>query len=387
MNVAARAQVEFARRWLRDDVFPLWTSEGIDAATGAFVEALDHEGQALTIPRRGMIQSRQIYSCIEAAKLGMISSDRVKDIVTRAMAWLLRAYSKPTGAFAHAADAAGLQVNPQEDLYAQAFALFGMANAYGVTHDAATKERAKKLLKFLRAERRAPQGGFTEIIAGKTLFQSNPHMHLFEAAVTWVQVDSGDSTWTELAKELYELMSRKFIDPSSGALAEHFTADWQPLREAGRFVFEPGHQYEWGRLALQFAALTGTNVGELPARLFALSEKTGIDPGTGCVRDEIWSDLSVKTPTSRFWPQSERAKAALHLGQLAAPEHQASYAKAADESVAALYRYFTGIRAGLWHDTLRADGQFVQQPVKASSLYHIIGALGDYIEKRPLLKD
>lgn len=387
MNATVRDQIHFAERWLREDVFPLWTSEGIDSATGAFVEALDHQGRALAIPRRGMIQSRQIYSCVEAAKLGILPKDRAQEIVARATAWLLKAYSKPSGAFAHAADAAGSQVNPQEDLYAQAFALFGMANAYGVTHDAGTKERAKQLLKFLRSERRAPHGGFTEILAGKTLFQSNPHMHLFEAAVAWVEVDSGDSTWTELANEIYELMSRKFIDPSSGALAEHFTADWQPLLEAGHFVFEPGHQYEWGRLVLQFSALTGADVGDLPVRLFALSERTGIDARTGFVRDEIWSDLSVKTTTSRFWPQSERAKAALHLGQLASPEHQAAYARAADEGVAALCRYFTGIRPGLWHDTLLTDGQFVQQPVKASSLYHIIGALGDYIKKRPLLRD
>ena len=47
-------------------------------------------------------------------------------------------------------------------------------------------------------------------------------------------------------------------------------------------------------------------------------------------------------------------------------------------TAAALFRYFDLPVRGLWFDTWEENGNFREQPVKSSSLYHIIGAISEY---------
>ena len=42
-----------------------------------------------------------------------------------------------------------------------------------------------------------------------------------------------------------------------------------------------------------------------------------------------------------------------------------------------LRRYLETGTPGLWHDRLKADGQFVQQSAPASSFYHIVCAIDE----------
>ena len=53
--------------------------------------------------------------------------------------------------------------------------------------------------------------------------------------------------------------------------------------------------------------------------------------------------------------------------------------RAADQAFDALFKFFKG---GLWEDQILENGEFKKQPVKASSLYHIVNALSEYINKR-----
>ena len=46
---------------------------------------------------------------------------------------------------------------------------------------------------------------------GQIVYRSNPHMHLFEAALAWMAVDR-DPEWRSLADELCVLATTKFID-------------------------------------------------------------------------------------------------------------------------------------------------------------------------------
>lgn len=154
-------------------------------------------------------------------------------------------------------------------------------------------------------------------------------MHLFEAALAWVEFDD-DPRWVALADSLLQLCLEKLIDPSTGLLAEKFVDGWAIAREGGRFVFEPGHQYEWCWLMQRYETLTGKNAGPRVRQLFEISETCGISPDRRAAYDEVWSDLTPKLTSSRFWPQGERVKAAARLGEK----------PAAAEALAALMRYF-----------------------------------------------
>lgn len=386
MKKTAEQNILKARRWLQEDVAPLWIRQGIEAKTGAFIENLSHDAEPLPSTRRLMVQARQIYSFAEFVRLEILPRNLVQPIVERATRNLIERYSLPSGAFVHAVDMNGAVADTKSDLYGQAFALFGLAQAYFVLRDPVCKQRAIQLTEYLLKERRALGGGFTEIANGQVAYQSNPHMHMFEAAIAWMNADQ-DPRWNELATMLFNLCREKFIDSSATALCEHFEEGWKAKRENGAFVFEPGHHFEWAWLMRRYQDISGRSVGDLPHTLYKTADQLGVDPKSRLALDEIWSNGAPKKKSSRFWPQSERIKAAVALGEKAPCAEQPAFSQAADDAFAGLWRYLETKKPGLWLDTLAENGTFAEIPVKASSLYHIINALSEYIVLRPRVSD
>ena len=368
--------------WLKNHVFPLWTQHAFDQTSGGFVESLDSMGNPEKSSRRAMVQARQIYAYTEAMKMNILSKNEVHLMLKKNIEFI-KNYSLPSGAYIHTVDTLNKPAQLQSELYTQAFMLFGLARAYEVLRDSEIKDRALKLIRYLYSERKNKFGGFTEINKDQIVFQSNPHMHLFEAVIEWIKIDS-DSDWKDIASEMYQLCKSKFINNEIGVVAEHFSENWEVLRENNQFIFEPGHQYEWAWLIVQYEVLLGLTPNPLPQKLFDLAEKCGVDEKSHLVFDEILSDFSVKKKSSRFWPQCERIKTAVQLGVLAKPELRPHFAKAADQAMAALNTYLETKTLGLWFDT-KDQGQFILQSSKTSSLYHIINALSEYKNKRPLI--
>jgi mannose/cellobiose epimerase-like protein (N-acyl-D-glucosamine 2-epimerase family) len=354
--------------WLTHDAIPLWQGSGIDWKDGGFFEALALEDATpLNQPKRALVQARQIYSFRVARDLGIVPAETARKIIAHGSDFLLKHYRLPTGEFIHSVEKDGKPIKIIPELYTQAFALFGLAHAYAVDPQPEILIVAKALLKYLHSERRVPSGGFSEIQNGNTAYESNPHMHLFEAALSWMDVDP-DPEWRKLADELLQLCLDKFLN--SGVIAEHFDAHWVPLKTDGRFVFEPGHQYEWLWLMGRYEKHTGKDLLSVRKQLFDQCEKVSICPTRKVVFDEMWSDMTPKTKSSRFWTQCERIKAASSFD---------SGEKTVDEAVQALLMFFETPKSGLWFDGCSESSEFSHQPAKASSLYHIIGAMGELL--------
>lgn len=370
--------------WLANDVFPLWTARAVDATNGGFVESLDAQAAVVPGPRRAMVQARQIYAYTEALKLKILNSEDVLSLI-RKNCKFIENYSLPNGAYLHAVTAAGEPVQLQSELYTQAFMLFGLARAYECLGDSDLKSRALKLISYLNRERKNNSGGFTEIKNEQVVYQSNPHMHLFEAVIEWIRIDT-DPVWKKIAHDMYHLCQTHFVNNKIGVVAEYFSENWAVMTENNRFVFEPGHQYEWAWLIVQYEQLLKLPRTALPEMLFKIAEAHGVNQVTQLAYDELYSDFTIKKSSSRFWPQCERIKAAVQIGLYAQPTQQPEFAAAADAALNALNDYFKTPTLGLWQDT--KDGEkFIAQPSKASSLYHIINALSEYKQKRLHLKD
>jgi mannose/cellobiose epimerase-like protein (N-acyl-D-glucosamine 2-epimerase family) len=239
-------------------------------------------------------------------------------------------------------------------------------------------EEADTLLATIDGTMRHDAGGFRETAA--SAFQSNPHMHLLEAALAWMEAGGG-STWQALADEIVALCLSRFIDPDDGFLREHFTARWEPaLGERGRLV-EPGHQFEWAWLLARWARLRHEPAAELAARRLFAAGASGIDPVRDVAVDALNEDMSVRSSRARLWPQTERLKAALflHAGPSGENGSWLAHAHAAAQS---LWRYLDTPTRGLWRDKLTPTNRFVEEPAPASSLYHIVGAVAALKEFR-----
>lgn len=376
----ASLNIEKSKKWLTNDVYPLWFQKGIDKKNGGFVESIAFTGEAMDVPRRAMVQARQIYSLLIGSKLGCCSKEAAYAAIEQGTRYLMESFSLPSGAFMYSINTDGTAKSPNPELYTQAFALFGLAQAYSLKPSSEIKDRAKAVVKYLYRERKVPGGGFTELDEkGNISYKSNPHMHLFESAIAWMQIDA-DQEWKDLGHELITLCLNKFIDPASQVLGEYFDDNWNHLKENGHFVYEPGHQYEWAWLMSLYQDLTGQDLKAARHQLFLLAEKYGVSPSRKVVFDEMWSNYQPKTETSRFWPQCERIKAAVRLENEVPAEQKELYSRAADDALEVLFNFFETPIKGLWYDVLSTNDTFNANSAKASSLYHIVNAMEEYIK-------
>jgi len=236
--------------------------------------------------------------------------------------------------------------------------LIWIGASFSVSKKIEYKVRAKELVNYLNRERRTGQGGYTELDEkGNISYKSNPHMHLFESAIAWMQVDS-DQEWKVLGQELVNLALTKFIEPTTHMLGEYFDSNWNHFLENGSFVYEPGHQFEWAWLMSLYQELTGQDLMAVRHQLFRLANEHGTSSIRKIAFDEMWSNHTPKLESSRFWPQCERIKAAVRLGTEVDTSLQSIYSKAADDAMETLFKFFGTPLNGLWYDQLSASDTF-----------------------------
>jgi mannose/cellobiose epimerase-like protein (N-acyl-D-glucosamine 2-epimerase family) len=353
--------------WLADTAYPLWADRGIDSRNGGFVETLNQDGVAPAQPRRARVHPRQVYAFAQAPAFGWRGDAAA--IVRRGMDYFIRCYQRPDGLFRAMADADGAPLDERALLYDQAFALLGYAAA-AVALDARAEfeRRALALRRAMTARLGAAEGSYhsEERCAG---YESNPHMHLLEAYLAWAEI-SEESGWAAGARSIVDLALSRFIREDNGALGESFDSQWQPSPEIAGRILEPGHHFEWAWLLLRSERWHPLPLRATALRLIAIGEEFGVRQGVAV--NALYDDFTVKDGNARFWPQTERLKAALLAATLTGETRYRSMAEAAAMS---WISYLSTSLPGLWLDLRLPGGEFVDSPAPASTFYHLVGAI------------
>lgn len=366
--------------WLDNSALPLWWTLGADHEQGGFFELLDKQARAVAVPRRARVQARQTYVYATAGLAAWPGPWRAA--VTHGMESLFNCYRRPDGLYRTLVDYHGAPLDERAFLYDQAFVLLALATAAraGVERQRCSHE-AIELLSVIEERFAREGGGFLEQELRGSRFQSNPHMHLLEAAMAWCAVERG-GRWESLAESLVRLCLKHFVDSESGMLREFFDDSGAPLSGLPGHIIEPGHQFEWAWLLSSWAEMRGDEAAaQAAARLFEIGERYGIDTTRGVAIDVLLADMSSHSRQARLWPQTERLKSALALAQSASGEQRAVFERSALAAAEGLSHYLQTRTRGLWHDKMRADGTFVIEPSPASSLYHIACAI-DTLRRR-----
>jgi len=361
--------------WLTGSALPLWQARGVDKVHGGFVEWIGQDGEPQPAAKRCYPQARQIYAFAQAGLMGWDGPWR--ETVEQGLDFFQRTFSRDDGLMRLRVGADGAVEDETPRLYDQAFSLLALATAQRVLRDQADLEaRAVVLRDRLLADRRAPKGGFIELVGRP--FYANPNMHLLEATLAWAAI-SDDPGWGAMADEIAELAMAKYIDAGGGFLREYFDASWAPAEgDDGRLV-EPGHQFEWAWLLMSWSRLRGRPEANVAAARLYAAGRIGVDKTRGVVVGALWDDLSVRDAEARTWPQTEWIKAALAMARLADPGSARRNELVADaaDAARALRRYLETPVAGLWWDRCLADGRFADEPAPSTSLYHIVCAIAE----------
>jgi len=353
--------------WLFAQALPLWWQAGTDHDGWGYHESLSRQGKPTGAARRCRVQSRQVYAFATAARLGW--GEAGLRAVDRGIGALRTRYRRGDGLFRTLVTAAGETADDSARLYDHAFILLALAAAHRL--EPAWQGEALGLLDRIESWARHPAGGFRE--SGDLPFLANPHMHLLEAALAWIDA-GGSPRWQELARELVTFATGRLIG-GRGCIHEVYDARWHPLTGGGRGELEPGHQFEWCWLLSRWSSWAGDPAAGAAARtLFAMGCRGLILDGH-IVADRIGDDFAP-SESARLWPQTERLKAALVMAaQSPDPGGAASCLGHATAAAAAIRQYCSVETRGLWHDTLLASGGFAGGPAPASTLYHLVSAI------------
>jgi mannose/cellobiose epimerase-like protein (N-acyl-D-glucosamine 2-epimerase family) len=345
--------------WLLADALPLWSRAGFDAANGGFREALTLHGEPHEPRRRTRSVARQVFVFATAAAEGF--EGPWSPLAVRGFDFLAARGRRPDGLFVAAFSPDGEVRDDTGHLYEHAFVMLAASALHRAQPDNPRwRMEGEALRRALDVLRHAP-GGYREV--GDKPFQANANMHVFEAALAW-EAATGDPAWASVADEVAELALARFIDPETGVLREFFDADWAALEGRAGLV-EPGHQFEWAWLLRRWGDLREDPRGAATARRLYEVGRRGVDPVREVAVNALWDDLSIRDGTARLWPQTERIKAAMILGEEAD----------AVSAARGLARYLETPVRGVWRDKLRPDGGFVDEPAPATSFYHLAGGI------------
>ncbi|MGA0608437.1 AGE family epimerase/isomerase [Phenylobacterium sp. VNQ135] len=352
--------------WLSGVALPVWGGAGVEARHGGFHETLERGGVAPAVPRRARVQCRQAFVFARAAAAGRPGPWAAT--ASRGWAFFNAAYRRADSLYRTRVDSAGAPLDDDAWIYDQAFALLALSALDAPANEQTPFDPRATALALLQAldARRLPQGGYLE--AGPHAYSSNPHMHLLEASLAWL--DRGESAFRPTAEAIVALAQERFVEAGVG-LREFFDADWRPAAgEAGAWL-EPGHQFEWAWLLVQWSRISGDQAAAALAReLFEIGLK-GVDPQRGVAINALWPNHTPREEAARLWPQTEYLKAAVALQE---PEHALRAANG-------LWRYLRPDAPGLWRDRMDGLGRLDTAPAPASSLYHIymaVEALGEF---------
>jgi len=355
----------FEASW-RTSIISFWYPRAIDPA-GGYRVGWDARGRPARDERGTVSQARLVYVFARAARAGhrpdaMLAAAHHGLEYLRDVLW-----DAEYGGFVWSLD------QPQKTVYAQAFALFALAELVRVSGDADARELAVRTLDLLETCAHDDEhGGYFELFAPDwspaphgdrspidrrppRVKLVNTHMHLMEAMTAAHRVDL-DPRATTRVHELIEVFTTRAIRRRYRAgLTDAWQRDWRPERRDRMVRY--GHLPEVAWLLVDSADAVDASL-EAPLRvattLLDYVAKYGTDPDGG-----IWRQGPLgKRVTDRnyeWWAQAEALLAFAVMLRRTGDADDADYADRLRAVWGFIRAYCVDPVIGEWHDLLGPD--------------------------------
>lgn len=353
-------------QWVRYDALPLWAAVGRNPNTGGHIERISANGQPdLSADVRMRVQSRQIFVFSYAHYANWLSN---AEPIAKSL-WSFCESSRSGVRYPQATNAQGLTLDSTEDIYDYAFHILANGWFYKAFGDQEKLQHAYDLAQHLDDEYECVHGGWLEGNYDAKYRRQNPHMHLFEAYLALYEI-TDDKLWLLRVNYILGLFESALFHSDYGALLEYFNNDWSIPDDVSVIVTEPGHMYEWVWLLTKYQTLSGEDISELIAQVYAGALRYTEHPGD-VIFDAVNLATGERTESRRCWPLTEAIKAHSAMYLLG---NQESLPKAQKCIETLMSSYFIGCKPGMYIDKLDANGQVANEEMPASTMYHILVA-------------
>ncbi|GIU66824.1 AGE family epimerase/isomerase [Candidatus Phycosocius spiralis] len=370
------------RNWMFDQALPLWGDVGIDRVHGGYTERLKADGTPDDPGfKRIRVIGRQIYVFSHAFCLGWKPGLALAE---HGFHFLVKhAWLGEVGGWARRVTTDGQLMDPTPDLYDNAFALFALAWFHRASGRQDVLSWALKTVEFIEAHMRHPNGiGFMHEKPAVGPRQQNPHMHLLEAALAWLDTQPHPRFET-LARKVVTLFETKLFDQANGRLPEYFDEDMVPLNNSSGRITEPGHQLEWAWILGNANRLLAIDTRATTRALIMSAEANGVDPISFATYNQVRNDGLVLDKGSRTWPNTERIKAHIAAYEIFGTDPRGAIGQSLDLLFS---NHLNTHLQGTWVDAYDSDWNPCQGPIPTSTLYHVFLAFAEILRVSQLLE-
>ncbi|MDB4891958.1 MAG: N-acyl-D-glucosamine 2-epimerase [Gemmatimonadetes bacterium] len=353
---------------LVERILPYWM-RAVDEKNGGFVGLVYEDGVASSDASKGSILNARILWTFSAA-YAALGGDALLATARRAADYFSAHFIDAThGGVFWSVDVVGAPDDHRKHVYAQAFAMYALAEYYRATGDDASLENAKAIFELVEVNAYDQVfGGYEEAFSREWFVlddsrlgaddvdapkSMNTHLHLLEAYTALLRV------WPNqlLRKRLTELVGI-FTNTIVGKGAEHaqlfFENDWTPVER----IVSYGHDIETSWLVLAAADALGDPVlrkraKELSLRLAASSLHVAFDQEYGGLFNGTDARGALDTD-KEWWAQAEAIVGFVNAFIESGDEE---YLDAAQETWGFVRRYVSDAEGGEWHRRVSRSGE------------------------------
>ena len=302
-----------------DSILKYWSKNTIDNQNGGFIGQIDFNDHLIASAEKGSVLNARILWSFSAS-YQVTKNEEHKKLATRAFEFLSKYfYDVEFGGLFWSINADKTPKDTKNQIYALAFAIYGLTEYYVISKEEKALEMAINL--YLQIQRHSydpVNGGYLEAftrewkpIADLRLSDKdanekktmNTHLHIIEAYANLFKVWK-DKKLQNVIVELLATIEERFINTETGHLRLFFNEEWIEKLD----VISYGHDIEAAWLLLQCAEISEdkTLIANYKKHAIQMAEVTqeGLDTDGG-----LWYELDPKNneliTEKHWWVQAE----------------------------------------------------------------------------------
>lgn len=351
---------------LRGNILPFWIEHTLDEQHGGFYGALTND---LVVhndaPRSAVLTARILWTYSTAYRV--YHDDRYLAMARRAYDYLISNFwDHAYGGVYWTLDRWGCPINDRKHMYAQAFAIYGLAEFYRATGEPQSLQLAQTLFELVETHSFDPvYGGNLECCSREwgalddmrlsprdlnSRKSMNTLLHLMEAYTNLLRVWP-DEELTAKQRGLIEVFLQHIVDPQTQHFKLFFDDAWRSLNDH----LSPGHDIEGSWLLVEAAEVQGNE--DLLARTRTVAVQmaeavTAYLDDDGAIVYEA-TPRGIENAEKHWWVQAEGLVGFTNAYQLSG---RAGFAQIADRLWTLIETRFVDRQYGDWHKVLDRNG-------------------------------